>query len=59
MIKVAALVPAFNEASSIAEVVSGIRRHIADVFVVDDGSTDRTAICAGEAGGADHQRRVV
>jgi glycosyltransferase involved in cell wall biosynthesis len=50
MIKVAALVPAFNEASSIAEVVSGIRRHIADVFVVDDGSTDATALRAGEAG---------
>ncbi len=39
-----AIVPAFNEAESIADVVRDIRQHLpeADVLVVDDGSTDGT-----------------
>ena len=47
-----AIVPAFNEADSIAEVVSEIRdfdREI-EVLVVDDGSTDATAALAEAAG---------
>ena len=38
------IVPAYNEAGSIAEVVNDLRTHLphADVIVVDDGSTDRT-----------------
>jgi glycosyltransferase involved in cell wall biosynthesis len=47
-----AIVPAFNEADSIAEVVSEIRdfdREI-EVLVVDDGSTDATAALADAAG---------
>jgi glycosyltransferase involved in cell wall biosynthesis len=47
---VAALVPAFNEADTIAAVVSGARAHVAAVVVVDDGSTDGTASLAREAG---------
>ena len=42
--------PGFNEAATIAEVVIGIRRFIADVVVVDDGSTDDTADRAAAAG---------
>jgi glycosyltransferase involved in cell wall biosynthesis len=38
-----ALVAAFNEEATIAEVVAGVRGHVPDVVVVDDGSTDRTA----------------
>jgi len=47
-----AIVPAFNEASSIAEVVSEIRDYGRDleVLVVDDGSTDATAAVAEAAG---------
>ena len=37
------LIPAFNEEKRIAEVVRGVREHIADVIVVDDGSVDATA----------------
>jgi glycosyltransferase involved in cell wall biosynthesis len=45
-----AVIPAFNEAASIAAVVNGVRASVAHVIVVDDGSTDRTADRAREAG---------
>ena len=43
--RVLIIVPAFNEAGSIAGVVTQINRALpdADVLVIDDGSTDRTA----------------
>ena len=49
-IRVAAVIPAFNEAAAIACVVAGIRGIVDQVFVVDDGSEDETAIRAAEAG---------
>ena len=48
--RVQALVPAFNEARTIARVVSGLFPHVAAVCVVDDGSTDGTADEARRAG---------
>ena len=47
-----AIVPAYNEEASIAEVVFEVRDFDPDleVLVVDDGSTDLTAACAEEAG---------
>lgn len=45
------IVPAFNEAQRIGNVVSEIRRHVPLVFVVDDGSTDHTS-SEGERAGA-------
>jgi glycosyltransferase involved in cell wall biosynthesis len=47
-----AIVPALNEAASIAEVVSEIRDYDRDieVLVIDDGSTDATAAIAEAAG---------
>lgn len=44
-----ALIPAHNEATRIAQVVSEARVHL-PVWVVDDGSTDGTAARAEEAG---------
>jgi glycosyltransferase involved in cell wall biosynthesis len=49
-IRVAAVIPAFNEAAAIASVVAGVRGVVDQVFVVDDGSEDETAIRAADAG---------
>ena len=46
----AAVIPCFNEAASIQEVVAGVRRFLSNVIVVDDGSTDATAVRATSAG---------
>ncbi len=48
--KVAVLIPAFNEAASIADVVRGALAEVPRVLVVDDGSTDGTAAVAESAG---------
>jgi glycosyltransferase involved in cell wall biosynthesis len=45
-----ALIPAFNEARTIAAVVEGVRAEVDCVIVVDDGSTDGTADAARQAG---------
>lgn len=47
-----AVVPAYNESATIASVVDALRRHAPqfDTLVVDDGSTDGTALLAHEAG---------
>ncbi|MEJ2555805.1 MAG: glycosyltransferase, partial [Anaerolineae bacterium] len=54
--KVLALIPAYNEAAHVAAVVTGARAHL-PLLVVDDGSTDDTALRAEEAG-ADVLRQV-
>src|SRR5438067_10033224 len=47
-----AVVPAYNEAASIAAVVNSLRRRAPqfDVIVIDDGSTDDTGNRAAAAG---------
>jgi glycosyltransferase involved in cell wall biosynthesis len=45
-----ALIPAFNEAPYIANVVAGARQHVEKVVVIDDGSGDGTAQVARAAG---------
>ncbi|MGE0448060.1 MAG: glycosyltransferase family 2 protein [Vicinamibacterales bacterium] len=56
--KTVALVPAYNEAGTIAAVVSGVRPLVDRVLVVDDGSTDGTERRALSAG-ADVLRQPV
>ncbi len=45
-----AVIPAFNEAGTIGQVVEGLRGKVDRILVVDDGSTDATASVAGRAG---------
>lgn len=47
---VVALIPAFNCAAEISDVVRGVRRWVEDVLVVDDGSSDGSGALAREAG---------
>jgi len=49
-VKTIAIVPAFNEQTTIASVVSGLRNVVSEVLVIDDGSRDRTAELAVNAG---------
>jgi glycosyltransferase involved in cell wall biosynthesis len=51
-LKMLAIVPAYNEEGMVGRVVRDIGRHAPefDVIVVDDGSLDRTAAAAEEAG---------
>lgn len=50
--KIAILIPCYNEEVTIAEVVRGFNREFprAEIYVFDNGSTDRTAQRASEAG---------
>lgn len=47
--RILALIPAYNEETRLAGVVAGALRHL-PVLVVDDGSTDATAVVAQDAG---------
>lgn len=47
---IAALIPAYRAAATVAQVVAGTRRYVARVVVVDDGSDDDTRACAAAAG---------
>jgi len=46
----AALIPAYNAATRLGEVVEGTRRWLTHVLVVDDGSSDHTSMVARDAG---------
>jgi glycosyltransferase involved in cell wall biosynthesis len=45
-----AVIPCFNESLAIGRLVQRVRQHLAEVIVVDDGSTDQTGKVAKEAG---------
>jgi glycosyltransferase involved in cell wall biosynthesis len=45
-----AVIPAYNESDTIAGVITETRKHVDDVVVVDDGSSDGTAAIARDNG---------
>jgi glycosyltransferase involved in cell wall biosynthesis len=47
---IAALIPAYNARDTIGPVVSGAKRHVGYVLVIDDGSDDGTGKIASDAG---------
>jgi glycosyltransferase involved in cell wall biosynthesis len=49
-VEIAAIIPAYNEELAIGSLVLKTKEHVTDVFVIDDGSTDRTADIAAKAG---------
>jgi len=50
MSEILAVIPAFNEEKTIGSIVLAARRHVDEVVVVDDGSTDGTVAIAQLAG---------
>ncbi len=50
MSTIAVIIPAFNEAPSIARVIQAIPKHVTTCIVVDNNSTDDTALLAKESG---------
>ncbi|AEG18404.1 glycosyltransferase family 2 protein [Methanobacterium paludis] len=50
MVKITALLPAYNEEISIGSMVIKTKKHVDEVIVIDDGSTDATAKIAEVAG---------
>ncbi len=48
--KTVAVIPCLNEEKFIGSVVAAAARHVDDVIVIDDGSTDNTSACASSAG---------
>jgi len=54
----ATVIPCFNEAGTIENIVTRVRRELPHVIVVDDGSHDTTAACAASAGAEVVRERV-
>ena len=50
MPRITAVIPARNEAARIVDTLNAVRRHVDEIIVVDDASTDRTAELARAAG---------
>lgn len=42
-LKVCAVIPAYNEEQTIGNIIKETKKYIDTIFVVDDGSKDRTA----------------
>ena len=49
-LKIIAAIPCFDEEQFIGDVVTKARKHVDEVIVVDDGSTDKTGWAASKAG---------
>ena len=50
MTRIVAIIPAYNEEDALADVIAKTSQYVDEVIIVDDGSIDRTAEVAIEAG---------
>jgi len=50
MIKISAVIPAYNEEKRIKEVIFKVKNYVDEILIVDDNSTDKTAEVAEKAG---------
>ncbi len=50
MIKVSAVIPAFNESTRIQSTLSSLKQYVDEIIVVDDASTDKTRALAEQYG---------
>lgn len=50
LLKVIAIIPAYNEEDTISEVIHETREYVDEVIVIDDGSTDKTKKLAEDKG---------
>lgn len=48
--KITAVIPALNEADTIEGVINGLKKYVDEIVLVDDASTDDTAIVAEKSG---------
>jgi len=48
--KVIAVIPALNEEGTISKVIKGVKKYVDEIILVDDASTDKTAIIAQQEG---------
>src|SRR4030067_776827 len=48
--KLCVVIPAYNAEDTVGDVVTGSKKYLQDVIVIDDGSVDNTAVAAEAAG---------
>ena len=48
--KIVAIIPALNEERTISKVIRGVKKYVDEIILVDDASTDKTAIIAQRDG---------
>jgi len=56
--RIAVIIPCLDCAATVTSVVESVREHVADVLVVDDGSSDETSALAAAAGAEVHRHPV-
>jgi glycosyltransferase involved in cell wall biosynthesis len=57
-VRIAVVIPAFNESATIAGIVAAVRHRVDEIIVVNDASTDNTAEAAERAGAIVIRRAV-
>ena len=57
-LKISAVIPAYNEETTISDIVSKALRYVDEIVVIDEGSTDDTAQKARDAGAIVIRNRV-